>query len=193
MAKTKGPAMTHKAFALARFCFMLATLAGVALPSNSQTSSLDIRPLFRIEEEFTTQPTNPPVLSHQRLSFVSRGGYVFFQLSITSADGTLSGGAGRAFSSPTDRAIFRDILTRGQIGRQRDCVRLSNELRGYRQITWYGRNGRRNMFRYVSAPDLSSGLPACSEQANDLLEALQAVVETIVVDGGEFFITPPGP
>jgi hypothetical protein len=187
---TKESAMTHrKTFAWVKYFFILAGFVSVAPLARAQTSTLDIRPLLRIEEEFTT---NPPVLLHQKSSFVSRGGYVFLQLSIMSADGKLSGGAGRGFANVTDREVIRDILTRGQIGRRKDCVRISSELLGYRQFTWYGRNGRRNTFRYVSAPDLSSGLPECSEQANDLLEGMQAVVGVIVVDGGEFFVTPSG-
>ncbi len=137
--------------------------------------------------------TSPPVLLNKESIFVSRGGYIFLQGTIESTNGTFDGIVGRAFANATQRSVFRDILTRGQVGRQRDCVRISTELSGYWQITWYGRNGRRNTFRYVSAPDLSSGLPECSEQARDLLEGLTTIAAVIVVDGGEFFITPPGP
>ncbi len=181
-----------KTIAWVKYFFILAGFVSVAPPVRAQTSSLDIRPLFRIEEEFTSRLTSPPVLSNQKSIFVSRGGYVFLQLSILGADGIFCGAGGRAFANATQRSIFRDILTRGQIGRQRDCVRISTELLGYRQITWYGRNGRRNTIRFVWAPDLSSGLPECSEQATDLLEGLQAVAGVIVVEGGEFFVTPSG-
>ncbi len=181
-----------KIFACARYFFTLACLVGTAVPGRSQTSSLDIRALFRIEEEFTSRLTSPPVLLNQSSTFVSRGGYVFLQLSILSADGRLSGGAGRAFANSTQRTVLRDILKRDQIGRQRDCVFLGTGLKGQSQITWYGRSGRRNAFRYVYAEDLSSGLPACSEQALDLLEGLTTIAAVIVDQGGEFFVTPSG-
>ncbi len=180
-------------FALVRCFFALTCLLGTALPGRSQTSSLDIRPLFRIEQEFTSGLTNPPVLLDQKASFVSRGGYVFLQGTIGSTNGTFDGIAGRAFANATQRSVFRDILTRGHIGRQRDCVFLGTGLKGQSKVTWYGRSGRRNAFRYVYAEDLSSGLPACSQQALELLEGLTTVVGVVVVEGGEFFVTPPGP
>ncbi len=185
--------MTRKRiFAFVRYFFLLACLVGVTAPARAQSGSLDVRPLFRIEEEFTSGLTSPPVLLNQKSIFVSRGGYVFLQLSIMGADGKLSGGAGRAFANSTQRTVFRDILTRDQIGRQRDCVFLGTGLKGQSQITWYGRNGRRNAFRYVYAEDLSSGLPACSEQALDLLEGLATIAGVIVDQGGEFFVTQSG-
>ncbi len=186
--------MTRKRiFAFVRYFFALTCLLGNALPGRSQTSSLDIRPLFRIEEEFTSRLTSPPVLLNQSSTFVSRGGYVFLQGTIGATDGAFDGIAGRAFANATERAVFRDILTRGQIGRQRDCVVLGTGLKGQSQVTWYGRSGRRNAFRYIYAEDLSSGFPVCSQQANALLEGLTTIAAVIVVDGGEFFVTPPGP
>ncbi len=181
-----------KIFACARYFFTLACFVGTAVPGRSQTSGLDVRPLVQIEEEVTALPPPSPELMDKKLTFISRGGYVFLQGSTEVADGTFGGVAGRGFATSLERVVIRDILTRGQIGLQRDCVFFSTRLSGERRVTWYGRNGRRNAFRVVSAPDLSSGLPACSLQVSALIEGLEAVAGLVVVDGGEFFVTPPG-
>ena len=180
-------------FTVAKFLSSaLLCLVCTALPVKAQTSGLDVRPLVRIEEkEVASLP--PPMLMDDKTTFISRGGYVFLQDSTGSADGTLDGVVGRGFATPSEREEIRDILTRGQIGLQRDCVLFSPRLVGERRITWYGRNGRRNAFRVVSAPDFSSGLPACSAQASSLIEGLETLAGLIVVEGGEFFVTPPGP
>jgi len=194
MNKTKGPHMTsRKAPAFISLTFLLVSLAAAALPSLAQTSGLDVRPLVRIETRFTEIPPPPPQLETTEFTFISRGGYVFKQSGIRSAAGTLDGVAGRGFATHSEREAIREILTRGQIGLQRDCVLFSPRLVGERRIAWYGRNGRRNAFRVVSAPDLSSGLPACSAQASSLIEGLETLAGLIVVEGGEFFVTPPGP
>ncbi len=185
--------MIRRAGLVAVVCFLLFALVVIPPPAGAQTSALDIRPLVRIETEFTEIPPPPPLLETSEFTFISRGGYVFTQSSIRAATGTLDGVAGRGFATPSEREEIRDILTRGEIGLQRDCVLFSPRLVGERRITWYGRNGRRNAFRVVSAPDFSSGLPACSAQASSLIEGLETLAGLIVVEGGEFFVTPPGP
>jgi hypothetical protein len=175
-----------------RFLILL-YLTGFAPPVLAQTSTLDARPLVRIETRFTEIPPPPPQLETTEFTFISRGGYVFKQSGIRAATGTLDGAVGRGFANTSQRAAIRDILSRGQIGLRQDCVRISARLSGDRRITWFGRNGRSHSFRYVEAADLSSGLPACSEQANDLLEELESIAGIVVTEGGEFFVTPPGP
>ncbi|HEV7669503.1 MAG TPA: hypothetical protein VGS22_13345 [Thermoanaerobaculia bacterium] len=178
---------------VALLCAIFAAPAfGVSETGVSETSGTDVRPLVRIVDDFTLNAPPPPALAYEQFTFVSRSGYVSYQGSITAAGGSPDGAVGRGIASAEERTAIRDILTHGQIGMQRDCVAVSASRVGHREITWWGQNGRRNEFRYVFAPDLSSGLPVCSPRVAEMLEDLDFLTGAIVVKG-EFLVTPPTP
>ncbi|HXU29748.1 MAG TPA: hypothetical protein VN851_04140 [Thermoanaerobaculia bacterium] len=178
---------------VALLCAIFAVPAfGISATGVSEASGTDVRPLVRIVDDFTLNPQPPPALAYEQFTFVSRSGYVSYQGSITASGGSPDGAVGRGIASPEERIAIRDLLTRGQIGLQRDCVEVTASRVGHREITWWGQNGRRNEFRYVFAPDLSSGLPACAPRVAEMLEDLDYLTGTIVVKG-ELLVTPPTP
>ncbi len=77
---------------------------------------------------------------------------------------------------PADLAALGQALAAGPVGMARDCTLNSGGRTGTAEITWYGRNGRRNRFTLLfvdSEPAESDRCPATTREIWDAIEIFE--------------------
>lgn len=87
---------------------------------------------------------------------------------------------GGSFSSAQVRsagggAEFQDLraaLARARAGVQTSCSIADEVVAGRCEVTWYGRNGRRNVFVFELGPPTESSLPPCPPAVEELSGAI---------------------
>jgi hypothetical protein len=98
-----------------------------------------------------------------------------------------------ATASAETLAALRSALNAGQIGIQQSCVVNQGFIvQGTVEITWYGRNLRRNQFTVVMS-DRPSDLPPCPPDLCGILQAIKTYARALTPLNGIPLLHCPGP
>lgn len=105
--------------------------------------------------------------------FISRGGATV-SVSVSRIEASpveLQTSVIRGVASKEALADLKKAIIETNAGVQKDCE-FQSMTDGVYEITWYGKNGRRNQFAVHFGRDLSGALPTCPTAVDRLLEAI---------------------
>lgn len=178
----------------------LLLLLGSIRPASAAVdlSRVDLTPYLRVvATEVVTSIVAPGrTLTIDEDLFVSRaGGVILVQPSFADGYGYQTGLL-RRVSLKDDLDTLKQALARNRVGFQVDCESKEG-YPGRRDIYWYGREGRRNVFSikvsiFESPPD--PVLPQCSAEAIAIFQAVTNFYsEVLGIRDAEVIIYPPPP
>jgi hypothetical protein len=149
------------------------TLFGSRAEADAFTSA-DLHPLLRVHAVHSDQ-----ILSTQQTIFqdedyfISRGGALLFQLVSQLEAEPFKTLLVRGVGLPAEVAALKQVLSDSRVGTLTDCEVPdgADRVEPY-ELTWYGREGRRNTFVAFFAPAGSTSLPVCPPQVLSLRRAV---------------------
>ncbi len=152
--------------------FLPVELRAIEIPGD------DRRLLLRVtsERQFGFEPE---LFAEHRQTAITRGGGVIIVTAVGGPSTPLDASAFRGLGTASELATLGAALAVSRVGRQGTCA-LAAEGPGFLDITWYGREGRRNSFRVVldgAPPD--PGAP-CPVEVLRLVEAIRSFVNAAI-------------
>jgi hypothetical protein len=163
--------MTFKA--LAGFFALL--FSATSIWSAPDLSTVDLRPLLRMNATSSTSgesfPPSPNVLTDQDI-LITYGGALTSSYVERPEGETFSLTLVRGVIRPLFRMSLFQILVENRIGFLESCQNRGTGIFEARyEVTWYGRNGRRNQFVVVHSA-AETGLPACPPEADRIVSVI---------------------
>ncbi len=170
----------------ATLILLLLALTGVSsAPADDFFDGVDLRPLVRMHSTRYGLNTFPP----SRIewgdidTFVSRGGATNFNRWARFGEVPFTSILVRGVAKPAVLGPLRTALTANRVGTQKDCqIDTDNVLLGFIEITWYGQGTRRNAFRATLGDGNLSGLPACPQEVERIISAIDNYDNSVEVD-----------
>lgn len=168
--------------------------APLAVPANAVNfSRVDLKPLLNIRvNSRVTDPRLSPLVSDASY-FITRGGAttLYTADTVTAPGFAHSNQLVRAVGTAKEIAALREQIATNQIGQQSDCLASGAGLHGPQSwdVLWYGYGQvpRRRSFSvyFGTGPD---GLPPCSAQVLQIVDAVRAYLEQATDNPGTEFL-----
>lgn len=112
---------------------------------------------------------------------ISRGGALLSQVAGQVDGGSFSNFLVRGAGDREHLAALKRVLAESQVGTLKSCeIDSGGVTNGPYEITWYGKEGRRNSFVAVLGPAGASGLPPCPPQVGNIIQAISVYVNHVV-------------
>ncbi|MEP7008952.1 MAG: hypothetical protein ABJC13_01370 [Acidobacteriota bacterium] len=144
-----------------------------------------VRMNLRVTVHFVGVPDAPSYWEGHRL--YARGGYLTETLVQRNAQG-LNNSFLRGAPGPVFLTELRRVLNVNRIGVQKSCwTDRDPRFAGEEEVVWNGRGGRENRFVVTFAREPVAGLPKCSAETENILNALD-FYEELTQERGESIV-----